>query len=150
MSMFVPCMHPSFSTHVKRSSEQYCSACLAPSINETSIVSVQPLTAILPLIASTEIMMRCLPIAFTSSSRNSVLRTVSPGLGSFFHALEPMITFSAPREISSLARFTVLTPPPVLTFPLRRRLFKRFVFTVFPFASTWPIAASRSITATSP
>ena len=143
-------MQPSFSTQVKRSSEQYSSASFAPSISGTSIVSVQPFTAIFPFKASTPIIMRCFPIAATSSSKNSVFKTSELFSGFFFQALEPIITFSAPREINSRARFTERTPPPVRTFPLRKRLFKSGVFTVSPFGFVFPIAASRSITATSP
>ena len=61
-----------------------------------------------------------------------------------------MITFSAPNEINSLARFTERTPPPVRTFPLRRSFFNNGVFTVSPFGFVFPKAASKSITATSP
>ena len=143
-------MQPSFSTQVNKSSEQYFSAIFAPSIKETSIVSVQPFTAIFPFRASTPIIMRCFPIALTSSSRNSVFKTLLLSSGDFFQAEEPMITFSAPREISSFARLTEWIPPPVLTLPFLRRLFKSGVFIVSPFGFVWPIAASKSITATSP
>ena len=143
-------MQPSFSTQVNKSSEQNFSACFAPSTRGISTVSVQPLTAILPFIASTEIMILSFPIAAASSFKKSSFKTDSPGCGFVFHAAEPIITFSAPRLTSSRARFTVRIPPPVRTFPRWRSDFKRWVFTVFPFASTFPSAASRSITATSP
>ena len=148
-SIFVPCIQPSFSTQVNNNSEQNFSACFAPSTKEISIVSVQPFTAIFPLIASTEIIILSLPIACTNSFKNSSLRT-EPFSGWEFQAAEPIITFSAPRLINSFARFTVRIPPPVRTFPLWRRLFNKGVFTVLPFASTFPKAASKSITATSP
>ena len=150
-SRFVPCMQPSFSTHVNKSSSAYFSAAFAPSSREIPTVSVQPFTAIFPLIASTEIIIRSLPIAAVSSSRKAVLR-ISPFFcaSALAHAEEPTMTFSAPSEISSFARLTERTPPPVRTFPLRKRLFNKAVFGVSPFSFMFPSAASRSITATSP
>ena len=146
----VPCIQPSFSTHVKSNSEAYFSASLAPSIRDTSIVSVQPRTAIFPFIASTEIIILCFPIAFSSASKKSVSKTDSPSIGFFFQAAEPIITFSAPKETNSLAFFISLMPPPTRTLPLRKIDFSNCVFAVFPLLSVFRKAASRSITATSP
>ena len=144
-------MHPSFSTQVNRSSLANSSAAFAPSTREMLAVSVHPLSAILPLIASTEIMTRCFPIASQSSLRNCVLRMGSFSvLRSAFHAAEPMMTFSAPSEISCRAFFTSRIPPPTLTLPLRSRDFSSSVFFVLPFSSVLRIAASRSMIATSP
>ena len=148
--MSVPCIQPSFSTQVNKSSEQYFSASFAPSIRGISTVSVQPFTAILPLIASTEIMTRCLPIFSQSSFKNSSLRTDSPAFGFGFQAALPTITFSAPREINSRAFFTSRIPPPTRTFPRLSKDLSRAVFFVLPFSSVLRSAWSRSMIATSP
>ncbi len=148
--MSVPCMQPSFSTQVNKSSEQNFSACFAPSTKGISTVSVQPFTAIFPWIESTEIITRCLPIASQSSLKNSSFKKDSPSFGHSFQAAEPTITFSAPRLISSRAFFTLRIPPPTRTFPLRRICFKSSVFFVLPFSSVLRRAWSKSITATSP
>ena len=47
-------------------------------------------------------------------------------------AADPMITFSAPREINSFAFFTSLMPPPTRTFPFRKSDFSNSVFAVVP------------------
>ena len=140
---------------MNKSSDANFSASFAPSISGIPIVSVQPFTAIIPLIESTEMITLCFPIVSTNSCKNSVLRIFPCArCSSVAQANEPIITFSAPREINSFACFTVLIPPPTRTFPFRKSDFKSSVFTVedFPFSSVWifPSAASKSITAVSP
>ena len=132
----------------KRSSLAHCSACFAPSMSGIPAVSVHPFTAIIPLMASTEIITLCLPIALCSSDKKPVSSFPS------FHAEEPIITFSAPSDISSLAFFTSRIPPPTRTEPFLRRLFNMGVLRVSPFCFPsliiLPKAASRSMTAVSP
>ncbi len=60
-------------------------------------------------------------------------------------AAEPTITFSAPRETSSFARFTSRMPPPTRTFPRRSSFFTIPEFTVMPGLLVFPRAASRSM-----
>jgi len=150
IAMSVPCIQPSFSTQVNSSSLAYFSASRAPSMSGMFAVSVQPFTAMLPLIASTEMITRCLPIAASSSSRNAVFKIDSPSFRDVFHAADPMMTFSAPREISSRAFFTSRMPPPTRTLPFLSKDFKSAVLAVLPFSSVWRSAASRSMMATSP
>ena len=148
-------MQPSFSTQVNKSSEQYFSASFAAFISGIPLVSFQPLIAIIPSIASTEMMILCFPIVSASSSRKALFK-ISPFARSspVAQAALPMMTFSAPSEISSFACFALRIPPPTLTLLLCKRDFRSSVFAVVtrPFASVsvLPIAASRSIIAVSP
>ena len=152
-------MQPSFSTQVKSSSPAYFSAARAPSKSGMPLDCVQPFTLMMPSRASTAIIMRCLPIALTSSSKKSVFKTDCAPLPLLrlsdppAKAAEPMITFSAPKEINSFARFTVRMPPPARILPLRKRLASSAELGVCPLSgpsSVWVKAASKSITAVSP
>ena len=147
-SRSIPAMPPSRSTQVKSSSDAKGSTIFAVAIRSRPVRVFQPSTTISPLRASTATMSRSRPIFSVMASRKGTFTLNSPSPAPFFagsrKAPDPTMIFRAPRLTSSFACSGVLIPPPVL-----HSAFLKIVLTI-PKLEPEPMAASRSITATSP